>query len=313
MVWKAAFIVLLTTLAAGYCSGGDNPTFRFLNTDASARAAALGGSFISIVNDPNGIFTNPAILGTIESRKISFGFSKLLLDINAGSASYAQNLGEDGSVGGSVRYFNYGSITRTDEVGNNLGSFTPSDLAVSVSYANLLSENLYYGISARFIYSSIADYSSTGLGCDLGILYLIPEKFWSFGLSVTNLGTQLKSYISTKEPLPVSVSIGATKQLEHLPLLFNIALHDLNNGDGSFGDRFKAFSFGGELSLSSVVKLRLGYNNQRRQDMKLGSTAGLAGFSIGTGILVKGYQFDYAFNSLGNVGATHLVNISTQF
>ncbi len=305
--------LILFLFMSDKCFSDSNTTFRFLQLDGSARAAGLGGSFLSITNDPNGIFTNPAILGTIDNHKISFGFSKLLLDINAGSASYAQNMGENGCAGGSVQYINYGSFTQTDDDGNNIGTFKASEVAFSVGYSNKLNDNLYYGITGRFIYSSISIYSSTGLGCDMGILYAIPEKMWTFGLSVTNLGTQLKSYLSTKESLPTSVNIGLSKQLEHLPLLFNFALRDINNNEGSFGERFKSFSIGGEFTLSSVVKLRVGYNNQRRQDMNVGSSAGLAGFSIGTGITVKGYQIDYAYNSMGNIGATNLVNISTQF
>ena len=313
MVRFLAALCAVNLLNFWVCTADNTTTFQFLKLDPCARTSALGGSFLTLGNDPNGIFTNPAIIGTVENRQISFGFSKLTLDINSGSASYGQTLGDDGSIGGSVQYINYGSFTRTDELGNTLGTFTANDLAFTVGYSNKLNDNLYYGLSGRFISSSIAGYSSTGLAADLGLLYVIPEKMWTFGFAVTNLGAQVKSYISTKESLPMSVSLGASKQLEHLPLLFNFALHDINNNDGGFSERIKSFSVGGEFTLSSIVKLRVGYNNQRRQDMKLGSTAGLAGFSIGTGINVKGYRLDYAFNSLGSIGATHVINLSTQF
>ncbi|HCN37790.1 MAG TPA: hypothetical protein DIS94_08775, partial [Bacteroidetes bacterium] len=67
---------------------------------------------------------------------------------------------------------------------------------------------------------------------------------------------------------------------------------------------------GGEFVLNDYVDLRLGYNNQQRQDLKTGSAVGLAGFSIGVGIKIRNYRLDYAFNSLGNVGSTHRVNLA---
>ncbi len=295
------------------CQAADNSTYAFLRTDASARAAGLGGSFVSIVNDPNGIFVNPAIIGTLEARQISFGFFKNLVDINAGTASYGQNIEDFGWVGGGIQYVNYGSFAQTDELGNRLGTFTANDLAITLNYSNLMYENLTYGINAKFIYSSIAEYTSTAVGFDIGFLYNIPDKLFTLGVSATNIGRQTKSYISTNESLPFDISIGISKKLEHLPLLLNINFHQLNYAENSFIDRFKCFSLGGEFSLSSVVKLRVGYNNQRRLDLKLGTSAGMAGFSLGGGILVKGYMVDYAYNSFGAVGATHRISISTSF
>ena len=75
---------------------------------------------------------------------------------------------------------------------------------------------------------------------------------------------------------------------------------------------FKAFSVGVEFILSPNVFLRAGYNNERRQDLKVGSGSGsgLAGFSIGTGIATGDYQFDYAFTSNGPVGAFHRFSLS---
>lgn len=295
------------------CRAADNPTYVFLRNDASARAAGLGGSFVSMVNDPNGIFVNPAIVGTLNSRQISFGFFKNLVDINAGNASYGQQIEDFGWVGAGIQYVNYGSMTRTDEQGNRLGTFSANDLAITVNYSNLMYDNLTYGINAKFIYSSIAEYNSTAIAFDLGFVYTIPQKLLSLGVSATNIGRQTNSYIGTREGLPFDISIGVSKQLEHLPLLLNVNFHQLNDADLSFTDHLKSFSLGGEFTLSSIVKLRVGYNNQRRQDLKLGTSSGMAGFCVGGGILVKGYMVDYAFNSFGAVGATHRVSVSTSF
>ncbi len=311
MSLKTAILGLL--LAAATCSAADNSTYAFLRNDASARSAALGGSSMCIPGDPNGIFINPALVGTLSAREISFGFFKNIADINAGNASYGQPIENFGWFGAGIQYVNYGSIVRTDELDNRLGTFSANDLAIVVNYSNVMYENLTYGINAKFITSGIAEYRSSAVGFDLGLYYTIPDKLISFGLSAVNMGTQLDPYYFTYERLPFSVSVGVAKQLEHLPLLLNLSFRDLNVSGGSFTDRFRAFAVGGEFTLSQYVRLRVGYNNQRRQDLQLGTSSGLAGFSLGGGILVRGYTVDYAFNSYGAVGSAHRISISTSF
>jgi hypothetical protein len=43
-------------------SSAQNATYGFLRNDISARAAALNGSFVSMIDDPVGIFYNPTLL-----------------------------------------------------------------------------------------------------------------------------------------------------------------------------------------------------------------------------------------------------------
>ena len=68
---------------------------------------------------------------------------------------------------------------------------------------------------------------------------------------------------------------------------------------------------GAEFTLSKVLKLRLGYDNERRSEFKIGSTAGIAGFNAGLGVKISDYQFDYGYSSLGLVGGLHRIGIST--
>ena len=52
------------------------------------------------------------------------------------------------------------------------------------------------------------------------------------------------------------------------------------------------------------------YNNNQRQDLKTGSSLGIAGFSAGLGMkILDNYSVDYAFNSMGKVGATHRIDL----
>ena len=80
-----------------------------------------------------------------------------------------------------------------------------------------------------------------------------------------------------------------------------------------FKERFKQITFGIEINLSKVIDVRLGYDNQKRKDYKLSSTAGLAGFHLGFGVKIKKYRVDYAFSSMGQIGSLHRFGISTSF
>lgn len=312
---RRAILCGLVLLGFGGAEGqvGTTSVYEFLRNDVSARAAAMAGSFVSITNDPNVLFYNVAGLGTLDTPRGSVGFFKHLLDINAGYISYGQSFNDIGYFGGGILYTNYGSFTRTDELGNNIGSFNASDIAVAVGYSNILEENLYYGASLKFIYSSIAGYRSTGLAGDLGLLYVMPENRISLGISVRNLGRQLSTYLGTQENLPLDVSIGGSIVPRCIPLLLNVNIHKINEQTDNFADRFRAFGVGGEFTLSKVFQLRFGYNNEQRKDLQIGTTTGLAGFSVGLGVNVSHYKVDYALSSLGTIGSLHRISVGTDF
>lgn len=302
-----------TMFAASMAVASTPTTYDFLRADVSSRAAAMAGSFVSVTGDPNMIFYNPAGLSTLERPMGSLGFFKHLMDINAGHVAYSQEIEDLGYFGIGAVYVNYGSFDETDDFGNILGEFKASDMAFTVGYSNVLQENLHYGVNAKFIYSSIAGYSSTGLAADLGLLYTVPESRFTFGVSVRNIGAQLSSYIETKEKLPLDVVVGASVVPRGLPLLVNLNFHKLNEETDKFTDRFKSFSVGGEFTLSPVIMARFGYNNEQRRELKIGTGAGLAGFSGGIGVTVSDYRVDYALTSLGKIGNFHRISLGTSF
>src|SRR5688572_22403030 len=77
-------------------SSGRTHVYEFLNVAPSARAAALGNTFVAMKNDPNTLFSSPAAMMSIEKKDslqdglpLSFGMTKHVLDINEGYASFA--------------------------------------------------------------------------------------------------------------------------------------------------------------------------------------------------------------------------------
>ncbi|MBI3766248.1 MAG: type IX secretion system protein PorQ [Ignavibacteriales bacterium] len=307
---NTVIIFTLSILCSSAMIAQGNTTYDFLRNDVGARAAALAGSTVTITDDANAIFYNPAALATLTTRRVSLGFLKHMLDINSGYASFGTEIPNLGFVGAGIVYINYGEFTRTSEDGQDLGTFGAGDLAVTVGYGGQLQPDLKYGANAKFIYSSIAEAHSTAAAIDLGVQYTaVPNRFL-VGASLLNLGTQLNPYVATRENLPLDFTMGVALYPEHLPAVLTINLHKLNEQQDKFFDRFKQFTIGAEFTASENVQFRVGYNNERRRESKIGTSSGLAGFSIGGGISTGAYTVDYAFTSFGSIGAVHRVSIA---
>jgi long-subunit fatty acid transport protein len=306
-VLSSLFIVFILTASFTF---GQN-TYDFLRVDMSARAAALGGSFVTNNDDVDVLFYNPAGMSFLEKDPVSFSFVKHLMDINLFSLAYSTEFENIGRFGSAIKYINYGSFDEADEFGNRTGEFSAGELAFILGYTNEFSENFYYGANAKVIYSSIADESSSAIALDLGINYEIPNQKLNLAAAVLNLGTQLSSYIDTKEDLPLDVTIGISKRLENLPVRLSLDFHQLNKDRDELYQHLKGFSVGAEFYLSEVFTLRFGYDNEKRSDLKVGSSSGIAGFNGGLGVKVSEYSFNYGYSSLGSIGAMHRIGLAT--
>ncbi len=306
----AALLVALLAFNAMTGYAADGGTFGFLRNEVSPRSAALGGGFVTMTDDAAVIFLNPAALGTLSGERFGVGFTKNLLDINSGYACYGRQIENFGFVGAGVQYINYGKFDGKGAEGQDIGSFGAGELALTVGYAGELPGGLHYGANAKYIYSSIAEYSSSGMAIDAGIQYILVRDRVLFGASLTNLGTQFSPYINTQESLPLDLTMGLSLFPEHLPAVVTINFHKLNEAVDTFTDHLKLFSAGVELSPASNIQIRVGYNNERRQELKLGTSSGFAGLSAGLGVSSGDYTIDYSYTSYGGVGAVHQISVS---
>ncbi|MGE5679981.1 MAG: type IX secretion system protein PorQ [Bacillota bacterium] len=288
-------------------------TFDFLRLDLNPRAAAVAGSYVANYDDPNVIFYNPAGINLLENTQVSFSYVSHLAEISLAGLAITRNFEDAGHFGFGVDYINYGTMPRTDEMGTKLGEFKAGEVAFLLSYGNKLDENFYYGATAKYIYSGIDDFSATALGFDAGLQYMIPSQMMSIGFSLLNMGQQMKKYFQTREEMPLDVKFGVSKKMERIPLTLFFSFNKLNEKADNFFSRFNAFTFGGEINLSKGLRLRLGYDNEKRKEFKIGGTGGLAGFNIGVGAIIKGYNFDYSYSSFGLVGAMSRIGITTSF
>ena len=304
VVFGLLFLLLVATAAWGVNSKVGTTAYGFLKIDPSARSTAMGGAFVGLSNDETALYYNPAGLVQIDTKRFFTTYNNYITDIQSGFLGYVHPYNENTRLGISICYFNYGSFDRTDGDGNNLGTFGASDFALALSVARSVGSQFNVGVTGKFIYEKLEDFSSDALAFDVGVLYLLRDGRTRIGAAGQNIGAQLKGATeSHKDPLPTSVKLGISHRMRELPL--TVALDAAKPVDN---DVF--FSLGGEFTALEPLYLRLGWSSFGKNYKTDSDKDNLAGFAAGFGVTWKVYHFDYAFSSYADLGGVHKISIS---
>lgn len=330
------YFLIVTLLFSGslFSQVGGQRIFSFLNTSANARQTALSGKLLTLVDDVDQPKWNPASINLNLDRNLSVNYTSYLADIAIGSVSYAHRFNRySDTFHANVTYVNYGSLIGADENGNETGNFGASDLALSVGYAfPIATTNIHVGANIKLIHSSIANFSSTGVGMDLGFIYYNSAKPYIFSLVLRNIGTQLTEFNSTSEKLPFDIAIGGSYLLENVPIRWyttidnlqqwNISVANPSNNTSdlegntteekiSFLDNaFRHVRIGAELFPKRAFNLRVGYNFRRSKELQLQNVRTFGGISFGFGLRMNSVKFNYAYSRFHNASNTSTFGLS---
>lgn len=271
--------------------------YGFLQLPASPRAAALGGTCISVV-EPEVSLTdqNPALLCTEMAGHAALSYMNYVGGINVGYAGYAGQFLSRGAWMGSVKYVNYGHFDGYDEYGTPTGAFSAQDVSFNLGIGHAINDYWSVGGAVRAIYTHYESYSAFALGVDVGLNYYNEVSGRSISMTLTNLGGQLKRLEDRHSNLPTQLNIGWTKDLEHLPFNMTLTAYDLLDWDQEYlddGGEKHTFS-GGEQLLNHLLLgaewlpsdnfwLAASYN-YRRQRLFSGMGGWLRGISLGAGL-----------------------------
>ncbi len=200
--------------------------------------------------------------------------------------SYAYNLTDRFSIGGSVKYVNQ-SIwnSSADAIAFDLGTLFYSEI---------------FGLRISATISNFGTDMSLS-GKDLMVLYDIDPNI--FGNN-----DQILAYLRTDSyPLPLLFRVGLAKDL------FNSSLHRLTIGVDALhpNDNSESLNFGGEYVFNEFLSLRAGYKNLFLKNSEEGLTFGIGvkyDFYPGFGI-----NFDYAYQDFGILKNTQHFSISVRF
>jgi len=222
----------------------------FLRISPDARAGGMGDLGVATTPDVNSQFYNVAKYAFATNPSgIGMTYTPWLKDLGLNDVYLASlagyyKLDEVQAISGSLRYFSLGNIQFTDNLGNDLNSFRPRELAVDAGYSRQLSERLSLGIALRYINSNLAGGQAisgvsykpgNAVSGDVGLYYNSlgdDGSGLSLGLALTNLGSKI-SYTSDatqKDYIPANFTLGAvytSVSNEVNKLSFGLDIHKL--------------------------------------------------------------------------------------
>jgi hypothetical protein len=321
---------------------GGSSTYAFLNLTNSARVASLGGKAVSLWDDDLNLpFHNPSLLHEGMSNHLVLNYVNYFTDINYGYVSYARSYKGVGNFALGLHYINYGKFIAADKVGNITGEFRAAEYAFNMFYSRAIDSSFSIGVNLKPVYSVLETYRSFGLVADIGLNYTGRDKLFSGGLVLRNVGVQIKPYHEGhREPVPFEILIGLSQKLRHAPFRFSLVAHNLQKPDmtyedpanrqeeydpitgepipenklARFGDNLmRHLIFGVEFIPFENFYLRLGYNYQRRQELKISSRTAMVGFSYGFGIKISKFHLSYGRATYHLAGASNHFSVATDF
>ena len=281
---------------------------------SGARAQGLGNSFVAVADNADAVFANPAGLGQVSQRQVSYTNVSLLYagiegdDLGQHVVSYAQPLGDKMGLG--LGYERIGSSLMSEN-----GAF------VSLSYQ--VERRLQVGLSAKYLFWSVgaipdddgradplSNQSAGNVGVDLGLLWQSPVQGAQVGVLVKNINQPNVAYgevagDADAGALPMDVHVGVGYRLSSQSLVsVQYVRRDLT-GEGSDD----GLVVGGETQLVEGLLLRAGGRRLLSEDAGGGLNAGL------------GYQwnqlvFDYAYDiglDLTETNGAHRFSFAYEF
>jgi hypothetical protein len=278
-------------------------TGSILRIPIGARQIALGEAFVSIADDVNTIYYNPAGINNVKGQEISFMYHKGLTDINNGLLAYGRQT-KFSSIGGSILYLDAGEIELNYPDRPSETRRAQQDFLLTLCYGR---KRLWFlgkfGLNLKIFHSTLVEeVKTTAVAIDLGLLTNLNlfKRSFSIGIVTQNFGPDV-----TYEG-----GLASGKVYEHLPWLIKSgvsteikireknALTPVLDISCSIFEKIFYINTGIEYSYQDKFFGRVGYRGQY----------GLSGFTFGFGFRQMKYQVDYGLAYMGNLGLTHYLS-----
>lgn len=201
----------------------------FLNFTPDARSGGLGEAGVALGDaDANSIHWNPSKLVFARQKAgatVSYTpwLRELIGDMYYTNLSAYSKLGKNSVIGGSLLYFDLGTVNFTTANGTQAGTFNSREYAVTASYSQRLSQNLSLGVNLKYLNSNLASGASAyGLkpaataAADIGAFYRNEVRDnstgkglgWAFGAMISNLGGRLNYGGLERYFIPTNLRLG---------------------------------------------------------------------------------------------------------
>ena len=323
----------------------------FMENGGGARALGMGGAFTSVADDPSATFWNPAGLAQIRSRELMLMHSERFGDLVDRSyaalvlpTSWSLLGGQSGGFGISLIRLGVDDIPFTEHLFDDLDGYLGDDpdgvvsdeeLAAGIwdpdiqdqirfksdqefslmfSYGEQTGRWMWGG-SLKFVRQSVGDYSSLGIGADLGALR--PDFFGSmdFGLKLQDITTTYLSWSTGRNEVIYPAVVPGLSYDWHLPGL-RMDILAASSFEFRFENRGEADQWSsGSVSVNSHWGLELGFS--RKVFVRGGFDSGFENehMTAGVGLYLHPLTVDYAYagDTLDIDEVTHRISVSVRF
>ncbi|MBD3182110.1 PorV/PorQ family protein [Candidatus Poribacteria bacterium] len=228
----------------------------YLRIGVGARPLGMGGAFTALSDDATASYWNAAGLEQIKRPQFSCMYSLMSMDRTLNIATYAQPIGEIGTLG--FGWLNYGvrDIDGRDISGNPTGSFSDSENAFTISLGKDLSSILLVGGSFKFLYHKLASQQATGYGFDVGVILKLGESI-KIGGKIQDINSKIQWDTESKleEEFPITTRFGISILPKEIPFIFSADVEKNSKQNNKY-------HVGAEYWFISSLAVRFGYNKR---------------------------------------------------
>src|SRR3989454_1090477 len=228
---------------------------QFLKIGTSARAIGMGGAQVAVAEGVTSMAYNPAGIMVVGDYGFGATYTAWLASIQHSFAGVVKNVPGLGAIGVSFILLTTDDIQETTpQYPEGTGrSFRASDYAFSVAFARQVTEQFKVGINGKIIQSYLFDreIGTSTFAFDIGTLYDIPILQSHLGVSLTNIGKDLK-FINETYSLPTALRFGVLVDVmkdASNSLVTTLQIARINDSD-------ERYNWGTEYVFNNLVALR---------------------------------------------------------
>lgn len=279
---------------------------QFLKIGVGARASAMGEAFTAIADDASTVYWNPAGLARLQGNIIAFHHAAwpAQLDLNQGTYVFSVKF-IPGMLAVHARALTMDPVKRTDTTHPEGDGtfFDAGSVSFGVTYGRSFTDKFSAGVTGNFVQESLADLNASTATFDFGVLYDTGFRSLRLGMSIANIGAELK-FIEDTVKMPIVFRLGSSMKLvQSGPHAFVSAIEFSHPPDNA-----ERANWGGEYGFRDFMFLRGGYKFNYDTE---GLTAG-AGVKFPASVASTA-KIDYAFNDFKTLGDVHRFSLEFDF
>lgn len=287
------YCILAVTAGGAYAQDGNGGApGDWLSKYATARTIGIGGAFVSVADEPVGSVWNPAALTQVYRNVVFVETARLFegTTINTLSFGTPERKMLPG-FGLTIISFGSGAFEKTNELNDIIGEFEEGETAYLLSASKSVSTRLALGANLKIIQQSIDEFSASGAGADLGVIFHATPSI-TFGASMLNIGGPGLTLRETEEVYPAEYRGGAALRF--------LGGRAMITAEVSSRPEYGTYMHAGtEFQVHRMFALRMGYTDSR--------FSGGASFEFAEGV-----RLDYGMSD-HILGIVHRVGLSYSF